>query len=137
GWAAGQDSRVLLRAEQGPAPPPQGRGRGRAHGPAGPPEPPRIRGRAMSRLFWLGLGAALGVTMARRASRAARPPTPRGFGDDLVDALRGVACAVGSFGADVRAGMAERERELHRMVDERTGISTSTSTSARARGAAD
>jgi hypothetical protein len=109
----------------------------------------------MSRLFWLGLGAAVGVYLTRRASRAARHLTPGGFAEDLGDALRELAGAVGSFGADVRAGMAERERDLHRMVHERTGIpiagataatsatsataalSATSATTVRARGAAD
>jgi len=90
----------------------------------------------MSRLFWLGLGAAVGVMAARRVNRAARHLTPGGFADDVGDALRDLAGAIGSFGADVRAGMAERERELHRLVDERTGISVGGSPVASADGAA-
>ncbi|HEY0637741.1 MAG TPA: hypothetical protein VGD67_08855 [Pseudonocardiaceae bacterium] len=78
----------------------------------------------MSRLFWMGLGVTIGVLATRRVNRAARHLTPQGFADDVGDALRELAGAVGSFGADVRAGMAEREHELHRMVDERTGIET-------------
>lgn len=78
----------------------------------------------MSRLFWMGLGAAIGVYVTRRVNSAARHLTPQGFADDVGDALRELAGAVGTFGADVRAGMAERERELHQMVDERTGIRT-------------
>jgi len=76
----------------------------------------------MSRLFWLGLGAAVGVVVTRRVNRAARHLTPAGFAADLGGALHELAGAVGSFGADVRAGMAERERELRLLVDERTGI---------------
>jgi hypothetical protein len=76
----------------------------------------------MSRLFWVGVGAAIGVMATRRVNRAARHLTPGGFADDVGDALRELAVAVGSFGADVRAGMVEREHELHRMVDDRTGI---------------
>lgn len=76
----------------------------------------------MSRLFWLGLGAAVGVMATRRLNRAARHLTPGGFAEDLGDAMHELAGAIGSFGAEVRAGMAERERELHRLVDERTGI---------------
>lgn len=76
----------------------------------------------MSRLFWLGLGAAVGIMATRRLNRAARHLTPGGFAEDIGDALHELAGAVGSFGAEVRAGMAERERELHRLVDERTGI---------------
>jgi hypothetical protein len=78
----------------------------------------------MSRLFWIGVGAAIGVYVTRRVDNAARHLTPRGFADDMTDALHDLAGAVGSFGADVRAGMVERERELHRMVDDRTGIPT-------------
>jgi len=78
----------------------------------------------MSRLFWMGVGAAVGVLVTRRVNRAARHLTPGGFADDVGDALRELAGAVGSFGADVRAGMSEREHELHRMVDDRTGIPT-------------
>lgn len=78
----------------------------------------------MSRLFWLGVGAAIGVYATRRVNSAARHLTPRGFSEDMSDALRDLAGAVGSFGADVRAGMVEREDELHRMVDDRTGIPT-------------
>ena len=76
----------------------------------------------MRRLFWLGVGAAVGVMATRRVSSAARHLTPGGVVEDLGDALRELAGAVGSFGADVRAGMAEREAELQRMVDERSGI---------------
>lgn len=86
----------------------------------------------MSRLFWVGVGAAVGVYVTRRVNSAARHLTPRGFADDLGDALRDVAVAIGTFGADVRDGMSERENELHRMVDDRTGIPT-----ARASRAAD
>lgn len=78
----------------------------------------------MSRLFWVGVGAAVGVYVTRRVNSAARHLTPRGFADDLGDALRDVAVAIGTFGADVRDGMSERENELHRMVDDRTGIPT-------------
>jgi hypothetical protein len=99
----------------------------------------------MSRLFWMGLGAAVGVMATRRVNRAARHLTPGGLADDVGDALHELAAAIGSFGADVRAGMAEREQELHRLVDERTGISTGPGADgaadgvagARARGAAD
>lgn len=95
----------------------------------------------MSRLFWLAAGAAVGVMVTRRVNSAARHLTPRGMADDVTDALRDLAGALGTFGADVRAGMVERERELHRMVDERTGISTGAATpatdGARASSAAD
>jgi hypothetical protein len=75
----------------------------------------------MRRLFWLGLGVTVGVLATRRVTSAARHLTPGGLAEDLADAMRELGVAVGSFGADVRAGMVERERELHEMVDERTG----------------
>jgi Family of unknown function (DUF6167) len=60
------------------------------------------------RLFWVALGATVGVIVVRRVSRAAEGYTPEGIGRSLtaaVDALRELA-------DDVRAGMAEREQEL-------------------------
>ncbi|GAA0619799.1 hypothetical protein GCM10010174_42770 [Kutzneria viridogrisea] len=36
--------------------------------------------------------------------------------------MREMAGALGSFGADVRAGMAERESELSRSVEDKTGF---------------
>jgi Family of unknown function (DUF6167) len=60
------------------------------------------------RVFWMAVGATVGVLVVRRVSRAAQAYTPEGIGRSLtaaVDALRDLA-------DDVRAGMAEREREL-------------------------
>ena len=76
----------------------------------------------MRRLFWLGIGVAAGVALSRKAAQTARQATPAGLASNLGDAVRELAGAVGSFGAEVRAGMNEREQELHDMVKERTGI---------------
>lgn len=78
----------------------------------------------MKRLFWLGLGVAAGVALTRKVNATTRKLTPVGAAENAGDAIRELAEAVGSFGADVRAGMAERERELHATVAERTGITT-------------
>jgi hypothetical protein len=78
----------------------------------------------MKRLFWLGVGVAAGVMFARKARGMAHQATPAGVAANLGEAMREVAGAVGSFGADVRAGMTERERELHSVVEQRTGIVT-------------
>ncbi|MCP2258418.1 hypothetical protein LX15_002112 [Streptoalloteichus tenebrarius] len=75
----------------------------------------------MSRLFWFALGAAAGVMVTRKATETARQATPAGIAANVSDALRELAGAVGSFGAEVRAGMSERERELHTVVERRTG----------------
>jgi chromosome condensin MukBEF MukE localization factor len=66
----------------------------------------------MKRLFWFGLGAAAGVGASRKATSTARRAKPAGMAENLGMALRELAEAVGSFGADVRAGMSEREAEL-------------------------
>ncbi|MFN2494422.1 MAG: hypothetical protein ABR608_00720 [Pseudonocardiaceae bacterium] len=85
----------------------------------------------MKRMFWFGLGMAAGVAAARKVSNAARRLTPAGAAENIGDAVRELALAVGSFGADVRAGMAEREAELHATVIQRTGIDPTTRTPAR------
>lgn len=76
----------------------------------------------MKRIFWFGLGIAAGVAANRRAAAAARRMTPAGAAENVGYAVRELAAAVGSFGAEVRAGMAEREAELHATVTQRTGI---------------
>jgi len=78
----------------------------------------------MRRLFWLGVGVVAGVALSRKVAETARQATPAGLASNLGDAVRELAGAVGSFGAEVRAGMNEREQELHDMVEERTGVVT-------------
>ena len=75
----------------------------------------------MKRLFWLGLGIAAGVIATRKAADAAQRLTPAGVGEQIGDGLRELASALGAFGAEVRAGMAEREHELTDLVEDRTG----------------
>jgi chromosome condensin MukBEF MukE localization factor len=66
----------------------------------------------MKRLFWFGLGAAAGVGASRKVSATARRAKPIGVAENVGAALSELAEALGSFGADVRAGMSEREAEL-------------------------
>lgn len=75
----------------------------------------------MKRLFWLGVGIAAGVMATRKAAEAAERFTPAGVGEQIGDGLRELASALGAFGAEVRAGMAEREHQLTDMVEHRTG----------------
>ena len=101
----------------------------------------------MKRLFWLGLGVATGVIVTRKAAQTAQRLTPAGVGEQLGDGLRALAAGLGAFGAEVRAGMTEREHELTDLVEQRTGIplpgvssavsSTDRPTPRRAPGAAD
>lgn len=76
----------------------------------------------MTRVLWFGLGIAAGVAASRKARSAARRMTPAGAAENVGDAVRELAAAVGSFGADVRAGMIQREAELHATVTARTGM---------------
>lgn len=67
----------------------------------------------MKRLFYLAVGAGVGVAAFRRASKAARKLTPAGLADTAGGALGGVRGSIRSFVDDVRVGMVEREAELH------------------------
>jgi len=77
------------------------------------------------RLVWLGIGVAIGVTAARKATHIARAATPAGVAENIGSALSELANAIGTFGADVRAGMDEREQELARTVERQSGIDPS------------
>nr|WP_246330958.1 hypothetical protein [Saccharopolyspora hordei] len=52
----------------------------------------------------------------RKLNETARKATPTGMAEQLGGAMRELAGAVGSFGAEVRAGMQEREEELQDVV---------------------
>jgi hypothetical protein len=76
------------------------------------------------RTLWFGLGIAAGVAASRKARARVRQLTPAGAAENISDAMRELATAFGSFSADVRAGMVEREAQLHSAVAHRTGIDT-------------
>ena len=61
--------------------------------------------------------------MTRKAKETARQATPAGIAGNLGEAMRELAGAIGSFGADIRAGMVEREEELSEVVEQRSGVS--------------
>lgn len=64
------------------------------------------------RLFYISLGATAGILIARKVSQTAQKFTPSGMSSGLVGAVGGLGDAIRGFGAEVRAGMAEREQEL-------------------------
>lgn len=68
-------------------------------------------------MFWFGAGVAAGVVATRKVNETARKATPNGMAEQVGGAMRELAGAVGSFGAEVRAGMSEREEELHDVVE--------------------
>ncbi|MER7444391.1 hypothetical protein [Micromonospora avicenniae] len=67
----------------------------------------------MRRLFWLGIGVAVGVLVVRKVTRTAQSYTPAGIASTLSQSAGGLAGSLRSFVADVRVGMAEREQEIH------------------------
>ncbi|WP_307867923.1 hypothetical protein [Umezawaea beigongshangensis] len=76
----------------------------------------------MKRIFWFSVGIAAGVAASRKAANVVHQATPAGIGENVGEGLRELASAIGSFGADVRAGMSEREQELQDTVERRTGF---------------
>jgi hypothetical protein len=77
----------------------------------------------VKRLFWLGVGVAAGVALSKKAKATAHQATPAGIAGNLGEAISELAGAIGSFGADIRAGMEEREDELSEVVEQRSGVS--------------
>ncbi|WP_416905234.1 hypothetical protein [Micromonospora echinospora] len=67
----------------------------------------------MRRLFWLGIGLAVGVVVVRKATRTAHAYTPQGIAGSLTESAGGLMESLRSFVEDVRIGMAEREQEIH------------------------
>ena len=62
----------------------------------------------MKRLFWLVLGAVLGVVVFRRLSRKAEAFSPAG----LASSIGGLAESVRDFADDIRDAMSQREHDL-------------------------
>lgn len=71
----------------------------------------------MRRMFWFGAGIAAGVAVTRKVNETTRKATPNGMAEQLGGAVRELADAVGAFGADVRAGMTEREAEIAEVAE--------------------
>jgi len=69
------------------------------------------------RLFWVALGATVGVLVVRKVSQAADAYTPEG----VARSLSSVADALREAVAVVREGMAEREAELRLALGVDTG----------------
>jgi hypothetical protein len=64
------------------------------------------------RLFYVALGATVGVLVVRKLTRAAQRVTPAGVQSSVAGALTGLTEAVREFTVEVREAMAEREVEL-------------------------
>lgn len=70
----------------------------------------------MKRLLWLGIGLAVGALVVRKVSQRAQSYTPSGMAASLSESAGGLVESVRSFVDDVRAGMAEREDEIHAAI---------------------
>jgi Family of unknown function (DUF6167) len=66
----------------------------------------------MRRLFWLGIGLAVGAVVVRRLTRKAESFTPQGIAQSVADSFSSLAESAREFADEVREGMAEREDEL-------------------------
>ena len=64
------------------------------------------------RMFYVALGATVGILVVRKASQAAKRFTPAGVQSSMTGALGGLSNAIREFGVNVREGMAEREELL-------------------------
>lgn len=64
------------------------------------------------RLVYIAFGAAVGILVVHRASRAAQRLTPAGVQGSVTGALGGLTEAVRDFAAEMREAMSEREDEL-------------------------
>jgi hypothetical protein len=67
----------------------------------------------MKRLLWLGVGIAVGAVVVRKFTRKANEFTPTGIATSLSESAGGLVESLRSFVDDVRAGMAEREQQIH------------------------
>lgn len=76
----------------------------------------------MKRLFWIGVGVAVGVSATRKVNQVTQKATPAGIGTSLGEGLRELGAGLGAFGAEVRAGMEERSEELYSMVEDTAEI---------------
>lgn len=64
------------------------------------------------RLVYIAFGAAVGVLVVQRATRAAKRFTPAGVQSSIAGSLSGLTEAIRDFSADLKVAMAEREDEL-------------------------
>jgi len=72
----------------------------------------------IKRLFWLGLGVAVGVVVVRQVSKTVEAYSPSSLAGSARNSAAGLLDTVRDFVADVREGMAEREDEIHAAIEQ-------------------
>jgi NADH/NAD ratio-sensing transcriptional regulator Rex len=70
----------------------------------------------MRRLFWIGLGASVGILVVRKVQKTADSLSPSGVAGSLRFGLADLTQAVRDFGDDVQVAMLERETELRTVL---------------------
>ena len=76
----------------------------------------------MRRLFWVSLGATIGVLAVRKVTKTAQAYSPSGMAKGLSGGLSDLSEGLRELAEAVREGMAERETELRYAL----GIDTAT-----------
>jgi hypothetical protein len=66
----------------------------------------------MRRVFWITLGATIGVLVVRKIARIADNLAPEGAANRITEQARGLTQVIREFTADVKVGMAERDAQL-------------------------
>ena len=75
----------------------------------------------MRRLFWVALGATLGVLVVHKVTKAAKAYSPGGMAQGLSGGLSDLGEGLRELAEAVREGMAERELELRHALGVDTG----------------
>ena len=75
----------------------------------------------MRRLFWLALGATVGVLVVRKVTKTAQAYSPSGVARGLSGGLSDLGEGLREMAEAVREGMSERETELRYALGMDTG----------------
>src|SRR5665647_2164522 len=75
----------------------------------------------MRRLFWVALGATLGVLVVRKVTKTAQAYSPSGMAQGLSGGLSDLGEGLREMAEAVREGMAQREAELRLALGMDTG----------------
>jgi hypothetical protein len=68
------------------------------------------------RVFWIALGATVGVLVVTKASKVMRKFSPSGIAEGASGLPGAISGALQDFADDVRVAAAEREFELYRVL---------------------
>jgi hypothetical protein len=75
----------------------------------------------MRRLFWVALGATVGVLVVRKVTKTVQSYSPSGMAQGLSGGLSDLGDGLREMAGAVREGMAERETELRYALGIDTG----------------